>query len=306
MAYHSFSEDDEWDYESDEWGSEREDDHLHNDLEDNKSSSESTTDSEDDEQFPSRQDDSVLPAEPSSLALQMYRKVRVWCYIERCREPFLTPNDPCGPLKMFLAEAHMPEYADEDRRREFTEKTFTSLVQLIMSGLATEDDPREIFAVSHIAYLVVRELTQDRMTQPDHLGCKPVPTNNFDAIVRYAANWKKKAAERIITSLEPLNVALEDFFSHSDSEPLPNVWSVIMWWLRSPFYRNIFEPAPLVSRSVCVEQLKKIEGGLRGSEELLNKEKADMIKKWLLREAPEDINQARRYEGWKNLYFRSQ
>jgi hypothetical protein len=117
---------------------------------------------------------------------------------------------------------------------------------------------------------------------------------------------KKKAAERIITSLEPLNVALEDFFSHSDSEPLPNVWSVIMWWLRSPFYRNIFEPAPLVSRSVCVEQLKKIEGGLRGSEELLNKEKADMIKKWLLREAPEDINQARRYEGWKNLYFRSQ
>jgi hypothetical protein len=99
-------------------------------------------------------------------------------------------NNVALPHVLILSISHSASFVIDIETKccAVTEKTFTSLVQLIMSGLATEDDPREIFAVSHIAYLVVRELTQDRMTQPDHLGCKPVPTNNFDAIVRYAAN----------------------------------------------------------------------------------------------------------------------
>ncbi|KAF7533294.1 hypothetical protein G7054_g7234 [Neopestalotiopsis clavispora] len=300
---------------------------------------------EDDESFSTRRDNYISPAPKASLISQMYQKVSDFCHDTRNKylprrdfEEFMSPKD--GLLGMFLKEAHMPEYADDDRRREFTERTFTSLVQLIISYLTTEINSRDIHPPSERAWLVVRELADDRMAHPDHLGWKPVPTAAFDKIVSHAAHFigveynhprlnqklfdclsgyllefwnrayeipekelKEGPGQRIITSLEPLNVALEDFFIYGEPERLPEVCTVIYQWLSPPLRGSrqaneyFYVVAPSIPWSECLDYLKKREGELRASGHVLDKEKADMVKMWLLKGMNRDseaATQARR------------
>ncbi|ETS85073.1 hypothetical protein PFICI_03098 [Pestalotiopsis fici W106-1] len=231
----------------------------------------------------------------------------------------------------------MSEYGDKDRHH-VTCETFTSLIQLIVFQLGTEADPMVPYTSSQLAWQVVFRLTDDWIAHPQVLGLRPVSTIRFDEIARDASHldhhnprinpprfeylskllinlwnssYEKPDRQRVLSSLEPLGKALQDFFSSSSSssrnssaEPLPEVWNVINWWLLPPHDEHMFRPAPLIPWDECLAHLKYLEGRLRASRHILDVEKANLVRMWLLEDdsvrmqREQSRQQLKQYDQW--------
>ncbi|KAF3004503.1 hypothetical protein E8E14_008376 [Neopestalotiopsis sp. 37M] len=236
----------------------------------------------------------ALRAKPSELVSRMHEKVKNFCRIYAGEH--------------FQDEDLEDEKLEDEKLKD--EKIEDEKLEKFMSPETKEGILYEFLSQDR------REREYDRMTQPDGQKYKPVPTEAFDTIIRDVAEWyyfrpqiddmrfeqfsrflvrlwnrayeipekelRENRSKRVITSLELLNRSLGIFFRNKYPKVQPKVWNVINWWLLPPDTVNLFKPADSRSREKCWDKLGKLEKKLRSSNHLLDIEKANIVRIWLL------------------------